>query len=209
VHTAGAWRLRASLARLAAAFGFAAVLGGAIVVALGRAALPDAAAVALVLVAAALAFEPMRHYLSVSRPSRTDVLLRRLGELPAGDLDALCARLAAWPELERLVRVRPEPTLVDAPAAIAAHLARLGKRVSRADVRTHLARARSAEERRALEQLDFLMDGHEVDHLALLDGRGEFLGVRFAMGTEPALYRPALAIIAALARTAAPETNHA
>jgi hypothetical protein len=211
VHTVGEWRLRASVYRLGATFGFATLLAGAIVLALGRAALADALVIATVLAAAALAFEPLRHYLSVSRLQRTDVLLCRLGELPVGDLDALVAGLRRWPELDGLQRVRPDPDLIDDPARLAAKLVELGAMVARGELRRRLARPATLApgEQRLFEELAFLMDSHEVDHLALLDARGEFLGVRFAMGTEPALYRPALAIIAALARTTFPETNHA
>jgi hypothetical protein len=210
VHTAGESRLRASLYRLGATLGFTTLLAGAIVLALGRAAIADALVVATVLVAAALAFEPLRHYLSVSRLQRTDVLLRRLGELPAGDLDALVDGLRRWPELEGLCRVHPDPDLIDDPARLAAKLAGLGAMVARGELKERLARAPAPApvEQRLLEELAFLMDSHEVDHLALLDARGEFLGVRFAMGAEPELYRPALAIIAALAR-GGQEVTHA
>jgi len=86
---------------------------------------------------------------------------------------------------------------------VASYVDDAGALVSRAQVRQGLALASAPEQLFVLDQLRFLMDNHDVDHLALLHRRGDFLGVRFAMGSEPDEYRSALGIIATMGRLCA------
>jgi hypothetical protein len=201
LHTAGEWSLRARARRLGATVVLALLLAGVLELVRGAdGSLVQLALTAAVLAGGALAFEPLRHYLAVSRPQRPDLLLTRLSDLRAHRLDELVAAVAGWPELERVQHLRRDVLGLDTPALAACVLAEAGGVITRAEVRQRLARTTSGAERLALEQLDFVMDGHRADHLALLDRRGDFLAVSFAPGCEPAHYRPTLAIIAALGR---------
>ena len=204
IHTAGESRLRSSFRRLVATLLFGALLAAGIVVALaGRLSARDGWVVAAVLVAAAMVFEPFRHHLAVSRLQRTDLLLRRLSRLPADRLDHLVAEIGSWPELERVQHLRADQLVLESPARVASYVDDAGALVSRAQVRQGLALASAPEQLFVLDQLRFLMDNHDVDHLALLHRRGDFLGVRFAMGSEPDEYRSALGIIATMGRLCA------
>jgi hypothetical protein len=200
MHAVGSFELARHTGRLALAALNALAIGAVVDgVRAGRWFQPEALLVAGVLLLTFLIVEPLRNVLARSRAQRIDLLIDRLSNLPVDSRAAALAAIAVWPEVERVQLVAIAGLDLASPPDVTAYLEGNGGVVTRASLREHATQALDRPTLFVIDQLRFVLDTLEADHVALV-GVDHLVAARFAMGVEPQVYRQVLGVLAAVLR---------
>lgn len=204
----GSILLSTGASRLRAAVQWLVVAATAVAVAVaawsrvGGIALDEALALYLVLLLIALTVHPPTLWLQREQGRQLDVLFARLSGLPADGLASFVEALARWPELRRVAAIPLDPYTPAERERLRAWHAANGPVAERSEVARQRVVEDDPERLLAVEHLQLLLDGHDVDCVACVDD-GHALGARFDDGIEAGVATQLWAVVAAMGRLVA------
>lgn len=204
LDAADEWQLRTSVLRLILYVLCSLVLAWMISLALGHDRAVPFFLTAGTLLFALISFEPFRLELARHRAQSANLLVDRLSHLNARTMDELIQSLRGWPEVEKVVLLRAQDLPVE-KAKVSSYLQSAGSVATLSEVNRALALTSSNERLFVLDQVRHVMRTWNVQYLGLVSQSGDFLGVTFHVGLDPATYRRAFELIVFVARLLSPK----